>query len=139
MGNQKDVVVVLTTGKQDRGMRATLAFGWACTALAMNRSVTVYLTMDGTIWAMNGTAKSVKVEGFEPLAEYIDQFLALDTHEDIFLIFIFFINLAIVVIILPIGAIYIAGDTLVRAPADASRIKGPADSCRAIALASVIA
>jgi predicted peroxiredoxin len=37
----------------------------------------MYLTMDGTIWGMKGAADSVKVEGFEPLNEYINQFLAL--------------------------------------------------------------
>jgi predicted peroxiredoxin len=34
----------------------------------------MFLTMDGTIWALQGSADSVKVEGFEPLKEYIDQF-----------------------------------------------------------------
>jgi len=72
-----DVVVVLTTGKTDRGVRATLAFGWACTALALGKNVSMYLTMDGTIWAMKNSAKNVKVEGFEPLQEYIDQFIDL--------------------------------------------------------------
>jgi uncharacterized protein involved in oxidation of intracellular sulfur len=72
-----DVVVVLTTGKTDRGVRATLAFGWACTALALGKNVSIYLTMDGTIWAMIKSAKNVEVEGFEPLQEYIDQFIDL--------------------------------------------------------------
>jgi len=72
-----DVVVVLTTGKTDRGVRATLAFGWACTALALGKNVSMYLTMDGTIWAMKNSAKNVKVEGFESLQQYIDQFIDL--------------------------------------------------------------
>ncbi len=77
MANDENVVVVLTTGKQDRGTRATLAFAWACTALAMGKSASLYLTMDGTIWAMQGTMKDLKVEGFEPLAQYLEQFLLL--------------------------------------------------------------
>ena len=72
-----DTVIVLTTGKSDRGVRATLAFGWACTALALGKNVSMYLTMEGTVWAMQKSAKSVKVEGFEPLQEYIDQFIEL--------------------------------------------------------------
>jgi uncharacterized protein involved in oxidation of intracellular sulfur len=72
-----DMVIVLTTGKTDRGVRATLAFGWACTALALGKKVSMYLTMDGTIWAMQNSAKSVKVDGFEPLQEYRDQFIEL--------------------------------------------------------------
>lgn len=77
MVENSDVIVVLTTGKQDRGTRATLAFGWACTALAMSKNVKLYLTMDGTTWAMQGSADTVKVEGFEPLNEYIEQFFDL--------------------------------------------------------------
>jgi predicted peroxiredoxin len=77
MLEEHHMVVVLTTGKQDRGTRATLAFAWACTALAMGRAVSLYLTMDGTIWALNGTMKGLRVEGFEPLSHYLEQFLAL--------------------------------------------------------------
>lgn len=77
MANDDSVVVVLTTGKQDRGTRATLAFAWACTALAMGKTVSLYLTMDGTLWAMRGATDGVQVEGFEPLTEYLEQFLAL--------------------------------------------------------------
>jgi predicted peroxiredoxin len=77
MENANSVVVVLTTGKQDRGTRATLAFGWACAALALGKDVSMYLTMDGTMWAMRGAAASVQVEGFESLDEYVSQFFAL--------------------------------------------------------------
>ncbi len=77
MPNEDNVVIVLTTGKQDRGTRATLAFAWACSALAMGKSVSLYLTMDGTIWAMQGSMKGIQVEGFEPLRHYLEQFLLL--------------------------------------------------------------
>lgn len=71
------VVVVLTTGKQDRGARATLAFGWACTALAAGVSVTLFLTIDGAVWALRDATKGIVVEGFEPLHNYLEQFVAL--------------------------------------------------------------
>ena len=77
MPNDLDTMIVLTTGKQDRGTRATLAFSWGCAALAMNRSVSIYLTMDGTVWGMRGAAKGVEVGGFESLDEYIENFTAL--------------------------------------------------------------
>ncbi len=77
MPKDLDTMIVLTTGKQDRGTRATLAFSWGCAALAMNRSVSIYLTMDGTVWGMRGAAKAVEVGGFESLDEYIEQFTAL--------------------------------------------------------------
>ncbi len=77
MSQDGAMVVVLTTGKQDRGTRATLAFAWACTALAMVKKVSLYLTMDGTIWGMQGSMKGLRVEGFEPLHHYLEQFLLL--------------------------------------------------------------
>jgi uncharacterized protein involved in oxidation of intracellular sulfur len=77
MGKETDMMVVLKTGKSDRGASATLAFGWACTALALGKKVTMFLTMDGTIWSLKDSCKGVKVEGFDPLNEYVDQFFSL--------------------------------------------------------------
>lgn len=77
MNGDYDVLVVLTTGKQDRGARATLALAWGCASLAMGKRVLLYLTMDGTIWAMQGTSHNVQVDGFEPLSAYLDQFMEL--------------------------------------------------------------
>ena len=74
MEKHMDSLITLTTGKHDRGTRATLAFAWGCTALAMGQAVTMYLTMEGTVWATKGAAKGVTVGGFEPLEEYIEQF-----------------------------------------------------------------
>jgi predicted peroxiredoxin len=70
-------MIVLTTGKVDRGTRATLAFSWGCAALAMGKKAAIYLTMDGTIWAIPGATRGVVVAGFEPLQDYIEQFKAL--------------------------------------------------------------
>ncbi len=72
-----ETMIVLTSGKADRGTRATLAFSWGCAALAMGRNAAVYLTMDGTIWAAPMATRGVTVAGFEPLQDYIEQFLAL--------------------------------------------------------------
>ncbi len=77
MENDTDVMVVLRTGKQDRGAAATLAFGWACTAMALGKKVTMFLTMDGTVWSMKDACKGVMVKGFDPLEEYIEQFFSL--------------------------------------------------------------
>jgi predicted peroxiredoxin len=70
-------LVVLTTGKQDRGTRATLAFSWACTALAMGQSASVFCTMEGTLWAYRKSLPNTRVDGFEPLDVYVEQFLTL--------------------------------------------------------------
>ena len=64
-----DSLVVLTSGKQDRGTRATRAFSWACTALAMGKTAAIFMTMEGTIWSHKKTLKGVQVDGFEPLVE----------------------------------------------------------------------
>lgn len=77
MVEQEKALVVLTTGKQDRGTRATLALAWACTALALGRKVSLYLTMDATVWAMREATVGVQVDGFEPLHVYLEQFCSL--------------------------------------------------------------
>lgn len=74
MAGEVNSMIVLTTGKMDRGTRATLAFSWGCTALAMGQTVSLFLTMDGTIWALKGAANGVAVAGFEPLKNYLQQF-----------------------------------------------------------------
>lgn len=74
MANTTDLMITLTTGKQDRGTRATLALSWGCAALAMGQNVSLFLTMDATVWASKGSAREVTVAGFEPLEDYFDQF-----------------------------------------------------------------
>jgi len=74
MASTSETIIVLTTGKQDRGTRATLAFAWGCTALAMGHKATLYMTMDGTIWSLPGGTSHVQVGGFESLEEYVKQF-----------------------------------------------------------------
>lgn len=77
MSKEVDTVLVLTTGKQDRGTRATLAFSWGCAALAMGQSASIFLTMDGTAWSMKGAMANVTVAGFDPLETYYEQFIEL--------------------------------------------------------------
>ena len=77
MNDETDTLIALTTGKQDRGTRATLAFAWGCAALAMGQKVSMFLTMDGTVWGLRGSMKDVAVGGFEPLEDYLDQFCTL--------------------------------------------------------------
>ncbi len=77
MARNLGTMIVLTTGKQDSGTRATLAFSWGCAALAMGQSAAVYMTMDGTVWASRGAARDVSVAGFESLQDYVEQFVEL--------------------------------------------------------------
>jgi len=80
MANTVDMVVVVTTGKQDRGARATLALSWASAALALGKSVSLFFTMDGTEWMMRGAMQGVQVAGYEPLESYFEQFVSLGGH-----------------------------------------------------------
>jgi predicted peroxiredoxin len=77
MNGTTDMMITLTTGKQDRGTRATLALSWGCAALAMGQQVSLFLTMDGTAWASKESGKEVSVAGFDPLEDYFEQFIEL--------------------------------------------------------------
>ncbi len=68
------LLIILSTGKQDQGAKATLAFAFACSALSMNAEVAMYVTMDGTIWGLKEAAKGICMPGFDPLETYITQF-----------------------------------------------------------------
>lgn len=69
------MLIVLTTGPEDRGNRATLAFSMGAAALISNVETTIYLTMSGTFWSRWKASETVHIEGFEPLKVYIKQFV----------------------------------------------------------------
>jgi predicted peroxiredoxin len=69
------LLIILTTGPEDRGNRATLAFSMAVAALISRVDTTLYLTMGGTFWSRRGSTQKVHIEGFEPLQTYLDQFM----------------------------------------------------------------
>ena len=69
------LLILLTTGPEDRGSRATLAFSMAVTALISGVEVTIYTTMGGTFWSRENSERSVHIDGFEPLRTYVGQFL----------------------------------------------------------------
>lgn len=68
------MLIILTTGMEDRGNRATLAFAMGVSALISGVDVTLYLTMGGTLWSRKHSCDRVHIEGFEPLKEYVGQF-----------------------------------------------------------------
>ncbi|MCA9265218.1 MAG: DsrE family protein [Planctomycetales bacterium] len=75
MDQEKQVVVVLTTGKSDNGKNATLAFSCGLSALALGQNATVFLTSDGAVWGYRDSAEGIAVQGFSPLQTLIDEFL----------------------------------------------------------------
>lgn len=70
------VVIVLTSGKADNGKNATMAFSCGLASLAIGRATTVFLTSDGAVWGYQGSASGIAVQGFSPLSELIQQYLA---------------------------------------------------------------
>lgn len=70
-------VVMLTTGKEDGGKRATLAFSTACSAIAMDMNPHVFLVGDGSYWAYEGHTHGIHAAGFPPLEELVENYLDL--------------------------------------------------------------
>ena len=67
--------VILASGPEDGGKRATLALAAACTAQAMDLDTIVFLVGDGAHWGYDGHAERVHAPGFPALAELIDLFV----------------------------------------------------------------
>jgi predicted peroxiredoxin len=67
--------VILATGPEDGGKRATLALAAACTAQAMELDTIVFLLGDGAHWAYDGHARQVHVQGFPALSHLLDLFV----------------------------------------------------------------
>ena len=72
--------VILATGSEDGGKRATLALAAACTAQAMDLDTIVFLVGDGAHWAYEGHAEHVHAPGFPALADLIDLFVEAGGH-----------------------------------------------------------
>ena len=67
--------IILASGAEDGGMRATLALAAACAAQAMDLDTIVFLLGDGAFWAYDGHAERVHAPGFPALADLIDSFV----------------------------------------------------------------
>jgi len=67
--------VILASGLEDGGKRATLAFAAACTAQMMDLDTIVFMIGDGAHWASDGHAEQVHAPGFPALADLIDLFV----------------------------------------------------------------
>lgn len=71
---QPRLVVMLTTGAEDGGKRATLAFSAACSAVSMDAKTKVFLIGDGAHWGYADRTDHIHQNGFPPLEELISAF-----------------------------------------------------------------
>ena len=67
--------VILASGPEDGGTRATLALAAACAAQAIDLDTIVFLMGDGAHWAYDGNAERVHAPGFPALADLIEAFV----------------------------------------------------------------
>ena len=72
--NRDRLMIILTTGPEDRGNRATLAFAMGVSALVSGVATTMFMTMSGTFWSQTSSYDRVHINGFEPLEVYVEQF-----------------------------------------------------------------
>jgi predicted peroxiredoxin len=78
LANHNNYVVVLSSGTEDAGKRATLAFSAACTAQAMELNTQLFLVGDGTYWAYQGSYDDVKLKGFPALDSLVESFVEMN-------------------------------------------------------------
>src|SRR3954463_16166214 len=67
--------VILASGAEDGGKRATLALSAACSAQAMGLSPTLFLVGDGVPWVWEGGAEGVHAPWFPPLSDLMETFI----------------------------------------------------------------
>jgi predicted peroxiredoxin len=68
-------MIVLTTGPEDGGARATLAFALAVSLQAMGNDVALYLNNRAAHWAQKNSTEHIQIKGFDSLNTYISHFL----------------------------------------------------------------
>lgn len=68
------LIVILVSGPDDLGKRATLAYTAAVTSLGMDTPTKIFLVGDGSFWAYEGHTDDFHMQGFPPLGELVETF-----------------------------------------------------------------
>lgn len=71
---QPPLVILLTSGPDDRGKKAVLAYSAAVTSVSMEVPTQIFLVGDGAHWAYEGNVADIEHPGFPPLQELIETF-----------------------------------------------------------------
>jgi len=75
---QETLVVILATGNEDGGKRATLAFTAATCAAAMDKRVIMFMVGDGAHWVYEGRTAGIQQNGFPSLEELMECLIDMD-------------------------------------------------------------
>ena len=70
-------LIILLSGREDEGKRASLAFNIALSAVACNEKARLFLVFDGVCWANPTISAEVKVGSFPSIADSLREFLEL--------------------------------------------------------------
>ena len=73
----RNYVIMLTSGVDDGGKRATLAFSAACSARAMDLNTQVFRIGDGSHWAYEGSTDGIRQQGFPALEDLVESYMEL--------------------------------------------------------------
>ncbi|MDX1696836.1 MAG: DsrE family protein [Thiohalobacterales bacterium] len=68
------LVVILASGPEDDGKRATLAYSAAVTSLGMDTPTRLFLVGDGAFWAYEGHTSGFRMPGFPALSDLVEAF-----------------------------------------------------------------
>lgn len=73
--NDAKMLIIVTTGREDGGKRATLAFSAGCCSAAMGMRTRIFLVGDGADWGFERDGGRVQHAGFPPLDELMESFI----------------------------------------------------------------
>lgn len=72
--DQPPMVILLTSGPDDRGKKAVLAYSAAVISASMDVPTQIFLVGDGAHWAYEGHIDQIEHNGFPPLDELIEAY-----------------------------------------------------------------
>jgi predicted peroxiredoxin len=76
MTDDSNLTVVVTAGVEDGGVKASQATTLALTAMAMEKTVTLFGFLSASQWAFTKGAKGIRAPGYPPLTELFQIFEA---------------------------------------------------------------